>query len=627
MQGSLRRLADISAQGLLFFLILFSPLVYGAVHPPILALLEVSSALIFLLVILIGLGEGRFRIFSKPLIVTGLLLILFVFFQFHSPFSASVFLPGTVCVWATKTEWLKLVSYFFIFISVANLMTSRSRINRLMFVVTATGFVMSIFYIMRYFGMPAPRGLINKDHYAGYLAMIVCLNVGLLLVPMGSDEREARRSPPHFLIFLTTLITASALFCTHSRGGMLSLLAAFTFMNVLSLTKDALRRKTWIFVLTAACVLLMLSWIGLEPILKRLFSVHVEVAGRYFGGRVPIWQAALAMIRDYPIFGSGFGTFSCLYEKYEVGWTSARYDHAHCDFLEFLCESGMVGILLIAAVGIFYASQVFRRIMERRDPFVLGMATGLSGALAALFFHSFTDFNLRIPSQAFLASIVLALLLNVLVLRGHSSGIPVYEVLDWSNLRKSRIARGLVGCILTAVIGFYVTTCTMPAFADRAYRRAVDASRLKLEKPRKVLSFLRKAVALDPLNAKYHFEIAGFYRSLGEPDNALREYRRAVELEETNAAYHQGLAWHYASLTGEAAQAELHFTKAIRMAGHNPYRYRSYALWLMKNGQRERAIEEFRRAGELYPSIRSSFPAGLDKSGGLGSNTLRSQAG
>ena len=73
-----------------------------------------------------------------------------------------------------------------------------------------------------------------------------------------------------------------------------------------------------------------------------------------FTGRSAIWQAELAYIRDHPLFGAGFGTFtnvgvrSPIYPYVGGGWV-ANIGEGHSGYLEILVTIGGIGFALAMA--------------------------------------------------------------------------------------------------------------------------------------------------------------------------------------------------------------------------------------------------------------------------------------
>jgi O-antigen ligase len=409
------------------FLLVFTPLAFGAVHPWSIAIFEVSAAFMAIIWIFKMLRFGTLESIRTPLNGFIFLFILYVFFQlFFSRYPLSAIrypLPSSIYSWSTKTELLKLISYAIIFLVTLNTIKTKRQITRILSVIITMGFSMSIFYLMRYFGAPAPRGFINSDHFSAYLGMIIPLSLGFLLVPSLSSDTRPSAKPPRKgttsdirpLLFFFALIMSAALFFTMSRGGMFSFIAALLFIALLVSTRRSMKKKGWIILAIAVFIILVIAWLGATPVVERILSIKAEIAPRYFGGRLPIWQGTIGIIKDNFIFGTGLGTFNYIFPKYQpLAIINKHYTYAHSDFLELLSEVGIVGfsIFLLGLIAfIIYASRHFRL---RHDPWVTGMSICIFGSLASIFIHSFTDFNLHIPANAVLLSVILALFVSIL---------------------------------------------------------------------------------------------------------------------------------------------------------------------------------------------------------------------
>ncbi len=85
--------------------------------------------------------------------------------------------------------------------------------------------------------------------------------------------------------------------------------------------------------------------------------------------------------------------------------------HAHNDYLEYLVELGVVGAVLFFGIIIYLSVQAFLAWRARRNPEAKGLALGGIVALAGMGLHTITDFNLHIPANMLLFTVVLSLTL------------------------------------------------------------------------------------------------------------------------------------------------------------------------------------------------------------------------
>jgi O-antigen ligase len=120
----------------------------------------------------------------------------------------------------------------------------------------------------------------------------------------------------------------------------------------------------------------------------------------------------MSMFRDFPVFGTGLGTFKYayfLYGKEGSKWVT----HAHNDYLENLADTGLLGFAVLSLLLLLLTFSLLRMWSARRHPEIKPVVLGVLVALFAAAFHSLFDFSLRIPANAFLLIMLLALGLKV----------------------------------------------------------------------------------------------------------------------------------------------------------------------------------------------------------------------
>lgn len=128
-----------------------------------------------------------------------------------------------------------------------------------------------------------------------------------------------------------------------------------------------------------------------------------------YEGRPTIWGNVKTIVGDFPFFGTGLGTFSSVYPAYEESELPGHVSHAHNDLLEYLSELGILGMILLFSTIVFIAVNSFLIWRVRRNPEVKGLALGGIIAIVAILIHSITDFNLHIPANMVLFSVVISM--------------------------------------------------------------------------------------------------------------------------------------------------------------------------------------------------------------------------
>jgi len=630
---------DLSIEICLIFLLIFSPLAYGAVQSWAIAVFEITSALILLFWISKNLVNRKLEYISNPINGFFFLFLIYVFIQLlfsrvSLPAALSQ-LPKSTYGWATKTELLKIISYAIIFFVTLNTIKTERQIMRIISTIIIMGFIMSVFWIMRYFkefASVAPRGIRNYDHFAAYLGMIIPLNLGLLFTighKLNKNHIAIRNyySTYYFqqiLLLFIVAITSGALFISKSRGGMFSFAAAFTVILILTAVRKSIKRKIWIALTALFFILLNVVWLGASRIVERILSIKVEIVSAYIGGRVPIWRGTAHMLKDYLLFGSGFGTFNYIFPKYQPRELIIEtYSHAHSDILELASDTGMVGFALSLFFGLWSLTWLLKQFFRRRNPWVLGMSVCIFGSLASIFMHSFIDFSLRIPANGILLMVIAALVIIIL----HYKEESLLSASSRNYSIKPLVCYSLYPITLMFIASF-IFLSVAPFIAEFYFQKSES---VKIKSMDSGIGFLKHSIKLDPLNALYYYDLGKIYfkKAVEIKDREVQaDYvnssigymKHSIELNPTNSKYHQSLAWSYGYLfklfnhTEKEAlyknYADKEFRTAISLEPNYAYRYRAYAIWLLGNLSNEdikAGMANYKKAVELEPKLMQEY--------------------
>ena len=271
------------------------------------------------------------------------------------------------------------------------------------------GGTQNIFRFQRTYYLGSATGTyINRDHFSGFLEMLLPLALGYLLakadffkLKKGLSLREKlvwfgqERLQKTLVFGLLAVIIGLGIVFSHSRTGLIIFVfTIFLMSSVLTITK---RGRSGIKIVRgiAIAVIFAAIFIGIGPLIERFTSQNLTKDDRwmYYGN-------TLKYVQDFPLLGTGLGTFAAIYPMYETKYNPGLVDHAHNDYLEILAESGILGggaLILFAFGGVVWISSKW---VKRRDPFVRGIVLGALAGVLALLIHSFFDFNLRIPANA-----------------------------------------------------------------------------------------------------------------------------------------------------------------------------------------------------------------------------------
>lgn len=353
-------------------------------------------------------------------------------FELHSYASGSApsgLMSISVDRGATLAEFLKFCSYVAIFFLVLVFVDSHRRLRILAVVIMFVGLAEGVYGLFNtltgieyiwwnpkedYRGFVTGT-FINRNHLAGHLEIVIPLTLGLLMAGQGRARyySSLKAKLRAFLSFVSEgegrmavylLIMFAALFLSGSRGGVASIFAALFLGFLVSLVVKGPRRaeaRYAPFILVMALVASL--WLGLGSLPDRY-----EGAGGSMDTRTNVWKPALELSSNYPLFGSGAGTFKYIFPMYEDGSVKGYYDHAHNDYLELLTDQGAIGFALLCGAIAMLMYKILTGFARRRDPLMRSMLFASLVGSVSLSLHALIDFNFQIPANASYFYVILA---------------------------------------------------------------------------------------------------------------------------------------------------------------------------------------------------------------------------
>jgi len=441
---------DIAIEICVAFLVVFTPLAFGSVGlGPQIILISVSE-LIFLLWFIKSIKSGKTDYPSGVFIFLFTVFLALIFFQTIplpkfllkalSPATYKNymdFLPGykehfmwrSISIYpeATKLEFFKFLSYGFIVFVIANSLNKKQQLLRILTVISVTGFIVACFGIVQkftsngmiYWVQPVPEGasqfgpFVNKNHFAGFMELTIPITAAFVFI----SERLEKKSFFGFMAIVMLL----ALFLCLSRAGIVSFLAASGLIFLAAFLRRSLKRYLF-YVLPAALLIAVFAFlIAKAPLVERFSAAPAAIQGRW-----QIYKDIFRMFKDFPLFGVGLGDFGKIFSMYKTFASDVVYANAHNDWLQFLTETGLIGLFYIVALMVLFFKDIFYCHFLGRGDCVLLKATRLRHdrvviiiiaaglvSLISIIFHGIFDINLHIPSNVLLVCIIGAVLINL----------------------------------------------------------------------------------------------------------------------------------------------------------------------------------------------------------------------
>jgi O-antigen ligase len=346
---------------------------------------------------------------------------------------------------ATRTELLKILSYLGIFLLIINYVDSKRKLMRISTIIVFSGIIVALLGILQkvaaapkiyWFWEPIYKKdasffgpFVNPNHFAGYIEMIVPLSIGLFLVKWRRMGKDQLRGIREFLITIGNeegcklilfafliILMVGALFLSSSRGGVVSFLGSMTYLLFVVTKREKGRRNILIVVGLLISIFSFLIWMGIRPLIEEFSSIQDLSKDYDIQYRFQNWKDAVKLSRDFPLFGVGLETFSRIFPKYKTIELQYYYLYLENDYLQLLCALGIFGfgislwfiLSFFRHIGSGYSKYQVEGISSVRYISLYGCLTGL----IAIMIHSFWDFNMHIPSNALLLSMLMGLAIS-----------------------------------------------------------------------------------------------------------------------------------------------------------------------------------------------------------------------
>jgi len=257
---------------------------------------------------------------------------------------------------------------------------------------------------------------VNRNHLAGYLEMCLAVGIGLMVGSLHRTTAAVWRAKlgqgidtllgPKMRLRVFLALMVIALVLTRSRMGNSAFFIALPACGVLFM---AVRRKLHKGALVLIVSLMLVDffivgqWFGFEEVVDRLENTSTETETRD-----EVIRDTWRMLQEYPLTGTGLGTYYSAFPQFQGPDVRGFYDHAHNDYLEFALELGLIGFLPLAALVLLSLYQAIRTMARRHDSLARGVAFAATMGMISLLIHSLVDFNLHIPANALMFITMLA---------------------------------------------------------------------------------------------------------------------------------------------------------------------------------------------------------------------------
>ncbi len=466
------------------------------------------------------------------------------------------------------------------------------------------------------------RPLLNPNHVAGLVELLIFLPLAEWLLAENKRRLINRSILTLFLLLLISLLL------TLSRGGLLAFLITIPLLLLIMLRDSRLvvKRATLLFLGTlAVSATIMLIVANLVPTKSSTVSLQYRKDLAVTAARVSL---------DYPLLGAGPGSFQHSYLMYtQNDTTHYQAIYAHNDYLQVLAEEGFVGLVLVLLL-IYFLLASLRRADANRNSIYYGAV----GGIVCLLIHSLFDFNLRIPCNLLLFTLLAAVLTSQPSANGKAQN---------TSYKRLQLKKALVAVV---VLLFLLPSCYTVWLAWRKAqggpKNGTELSWFEVLTPQTTIRAARELRKEQQLGTALKYAAMGYFthqnaatavelghvmEALQRKDRAEYYLKQALQHDRNNAAMKEVLARFY--LREDRLEEAIQLLQAILL--RNPERLpvllgviQSYTtdpvviaplvpsdlanqrLWiefLRKNKYLEFALKASQKASQRFPHCDSGF--------------------
>ena len=418
-----------------------SAIAYGAVDALALGVLFILAALIFVLWIIDAFKSGKFAYSGDSIQIPVIGLIVIASVQLLPiagadpsvpPLAVSAARTLTVEPYATRFFLIQAFVYLIFFSAALVYVPGGRRLKRIATTIVVFGTALAFFGILQRLSMPdsiyglreTPQAIpfgpyVNQHHFAALMLMTSGIALGLLL---GSGTGRERK----IFVALAAGIMGMAIVFTGSRGGLMSYVFVVTFTAAASFVRkrssardedeqiDRRNRNILVAGAAAGLVVLILGSVlflgGQDALLRGVGLQYSE--GDITSGRLHFWQVALKIFQENPVLGSGLNSFGVAFSQIDTWNGRFRVENAHNDYVQMLADGGILGFACVAAFVFLLVRKGIRSIASQTDGMRRSIITGAMAGCVGILVHSFLDFPLRTPANAFLFLLLVVMIVG-----------------------------------------------------------------------------------------------------------------------------------------------------------------------------------------------------------------------
>src|SRR6185503_2358494 len=280
----------------------------------------------------------------------------------------------------------------------------------------------AVYGFWRASGYATPFGpFINRNHFAGWMVMVVPLALAA-----ATARAQAARGPftqrwRDWVNWLSTpdasrfvfaagaiLVMMVALVLSGSRSGLASsVIAIGTLGYCASRGRHGKVRRVLPALYLLLFVMVAVGWVGIDRTVARFGDARQELAERRSA-----WSDTWRIARDFPVAGTGFGSYGLAMLVYQTSERHSTYAQAHNESLQVLAEGGWLVAVPAAVAALVLIVNIRHRFRGDDSHSAYWLRAGATAGLVGIAAQSLFDFSLQMPGNAMMFAVLAAVALH-----------------------------------------------------------------------------------------------------------------------------------------------------------------------------------------------------------------------
>ena len=518
----------------------------------------------------------------------------------------TVSFPSSLSInrYETFAAFLEVAACFLIVILTSIFFRNKERLKTGLYFIFLISFGISLFGIIQYLTwngkiywlkpitVGSPFGpFVNHNHFAAFTNMAVLPLLALALYQYKEFVRHREwRTKGGLIIQFFLAIMIMAILLSGSRGGIVGLLAGIIVLILILRREGEVKINMSLVSIVLLSVTALFFIIDRWTVLDTLSSLYAPLEDISLMYRFKGWGVAMQIFKDFPVAGTGFGTFSDIFLLYRPDSMPTTFRHAHNEYIQLLTEGGVLGLFMILIPLAYFFLRFNPLVKDARDSELRYLQSGIFAGIIAVLIHNTVEFNMRVPANAYLFSLMLGLYLAISLKKGE---------------KNVAAHKGLFGGLLVISMVCLVITIT-----DATYSHSFTR---KPNRPEFSFSKLQTFIPSDPQD---FVKLGEYYADRKMYPEAAEYFSRALEIFPLDAATWSRLAI-WSERMGALDEAIKYMEAAVKLDPVNP----SYLIYLagmeLKDGETLNSVTELKRLARnrrewLMPILELMAEAGAD---------------